>query len=584
MTINKKEHTHKAQSAASNNPKPRPHTKKKAQQIVPKMTSPVKIIPLGGLGEIGKNLTVIEYENDIILMDCGLAFPDDELLGVDLVLPDITYLRKNRDKIRGIFITHGHEDHIGGLPYFLKEINAPVYGTKLTLGIASRKLKEHKLLKSTKLKVVQPGNVVKIGQFRVEFIAMTHSIPDACALAVRTPHGIIFNTGDFKIDATPIAGEMIDLARIAQIGKEKVLLMMSDSTNVEREGYSSNERSLNSKFDDIFKDCQKRIIVATFASNIHRVQQIIDTAVKFKRKVAISGRSMENILAVSTELGYARVPKDTIIDINAIGQYPPEKLVLITTGSQGEPMSALTRMAFSEHKKVKLSANDLVLLSSSPIPGNERSISKVINELFRRGVEVIYDNIHVSGHAFREELKLMLRLVNPKFFLPVHGEYRHQRIHANLAKEMGIKPSNTFILDNGQTLELTAESAKIGANVPSGVVYVDGYGVGDVGNIVLRDRKHLAEDGLIVVVLALTSNKQIASGPDIVSRGFVYIREAEDLMDEAKRATKKAIDSALSQGAADWNALKSCVRDALGEFVYAKTKRKPMILPIIMEV
>jgi ribonuclease J len=560
------------------------HAKKDKIPTVRANVPKLKVIPLGGLGEIGKNITVLEYENDIIIIDCGIAFPDEEMLGVDLVLPDITYLLRNKEKIRGVFITHGHEDHVGGLPYFLRQINVPVYGTKLTLGIATGKLKEHKLLKEAQLKTVSVGNVVKTGAFKVEFIGVNHSIPDACALAIRTPVGTVFHTGDFKLDTAPIVGDMMDIARISQIGKEKVLLLMSESTNVEREGYSKNERSITSSFAEIFKDSSQRIIVATFASNVHRVQQIIDAAVRFGRKVAISGRSMENIVNVATELGYAKIPKTSLIGIDDIGKYPPEKLVLITTGSQGEPMSALARMAFSDHKKVVIGPGDLVLISSNPIPGNERYVARVVNELFRRGASVIYDDIHVSGHAFQEELKLMIKLINPKFFIPVHGEYRHLKLHYELAKKMGIKPANMFVLDNGQTLELDSETAKLGTNVPSGKVYVDGLGVGDVGNIVLRDRKHLAQDGLIVVVMTLSEDGQVVAGPDIISRGFIYIREAEDLMEATRKHAKNALETCIKHGTKDWNTIKVHVRDALGEFLYSKTKRKPMILSVIMEV
>lgn len=573
-----------AQGASANGkqhfPRRKPQKDKPAEDVFAKK---VKIIPLGGMGEIGKNITAFEYENDIIIVDCGVAFPGEELLGIDLVLPDFQYLIKNQEKIRGIFITHGHEDHIGSLPFFLKEVNVPVYGTKLTLGIAAGKLKEHKLSKTAKFKVVNFGNTVKVGNFKVEFIRVNHSIPDACALAIKTPAGVIFHTGDFKLDTMPVDGEMMDLTRIAELGKEGVLLMMSESTNVEREGYSKNERSLNKSFDDIFTGCNKRIIVATFASNVHRVQQIMDAAVRFGRKIAVSGRSMENIVNVSIELGYCNVPKTSLISIDEISKYPQEKLVIITTGSQGEPMSALSRMANSDHRKVNITANDLVLFSSSPIPGNERLIGKVVNELFKKGAEVIYDNIHVSGHACKEELKLIFGLVKPKFFVPVHGEYRHLKLHTNLAQEMGMDTKNIFILENGQSLEITSDSAAMGASVPSGVVYVDGNGVGDVGNIVLRDRKILASDGLIIVVVSVDSNEQIVAGPDIVSRGFVYVRESDDLMNEVKILAQKSIEDCYAKGARDWATLKNSVKTDLSDLLYKKTRRRPMVIPIIMQ-
>lgn len=554
---------------------------------MPKMNAgKLKVISLGGLSEIGKNLTVLEYGNDIILVDCGMGFPDEDMPGIDLVLPDISYLVKNSDRVRGVLITHGHEDHIGGLPYFLRQINVPVYGTKMSLGVLKGKLKEHRLLNSVKLNEVNAGSVVKLGCFKAEFIGVNHSIPDACALSITTPVGIVFHTGDFKLDANPIAGKMMDIARISEIGKQGVLLLLSESTNVERPGYSSGERTISSAIDDLFRHTKKRIIVATFSSNVHRVQQIIDAAIRNKRKVAISGRSMENILGVAMELGYAKVPKTSLISMDEIKNYPPEKLVLITTGSQGEPMSALSRMANSEHKKVQITPNDMILLSANPIPGNEKSVGGVINELFRKGAEVVYDrDIHVSGHACQEELKLMIRMLNPKFFMPIHGEYRHLKLHANLAEEMGIPNTNIFISDIGRVLEVMPTSARIVGSVPSGKVYVDGYGVGDVGNIVLRDRKHLAQDGLIVVVIGISSSEGIiVSGPDIISRGFVYVREAEDLMEQAHHCAEYALNKCLKNYVNDWNLLKTNVKDALSEFLYSKTKRSPMILPIVMEV
>jgi len=550
-------------------------------------TSPLKIMPLGGLGEIGKNLTAFEYENDIIVVDCGLAFPDEDMLGVDIVIPDITYLIKNKERVRAVLITHGHEDHIGGLAYFLKEINCPVYATKLTLGIAQNKLKEHGLDKSARLKPVTTGNVVKVGNFKVEFIGVNHSIPDSCAFAIYTPVGTIFHTGDFKLDSKPISGEMLDIARISQIGKAGVLLLMSESTNVEKPGYSRSEYIIGNTFNEVFKESKKRIVIATFSSNVHRIQQIINSAAAADRKVAINGRSMENIIMVATELGYVNIPKETLISINNIVDYPPEKLVIITTGSQGEPMSALTRMAFSEHKKIQLGPTDLVILSSSPIPGNEKSITRVVNELFRRGAEVIYDksvDVHVSGHACQDELRLMIKLINPKYFMPIHGEYRMEVLHAKLAQGMGIPAQNCFVMDNGQTLELTPNSAKIGQSVPAGQVFVDGYGVGDVGNVVIRDRKHLAEDGLIIVSFAISlAEGQVIAGPDIISRGFVYVRESGDLINEIREKARNAIYNS-GIGIRDWNAIRTEVRNVVGEFIYQRTKRKPMILPIILEV
>jgi ribonuclease J len=549
----------------------------------------IKIIPLGGLEEIGKNLTVIEYDDEMIMIDCGVAFPSDEMLGVDLVLPDTTYLTKNVNKLLGILITHGHEDHIGGLPYFLRNINVPVFGTKLTLGLVSLKLKEIGILNKCKLNRVRAGTAIKLGKhFKVEFIRVNHSIADAVAIAVHTPEGIIVHTGDFKIDTTPIdAGEIINLTRFGELGKRGVLALMSDSTNVERSGFAMSEKSVGERFEEIFRNCEQRIIVATFASNIHRVQQIINSAVKHKRKVAVSGRSMLNILEVSTGLGYMKIPEGTIINIEDINRYRPNQLVLITTGSQGEEMSALTRMAHSDHRKVEIGKDDLVILSASPIPGNEKAVSKVINELFKKGADVIYESlaeVHVSGHACKEELKIMLGLVKPKYFIPVHGEYRHLVRHAKLAEGMGIQKKNVFIMELGDVLELDHEGAAIAGEVPSGNVLVDGYGVGDVGNIVLRDRKHLGQDGLIIAVVTLSSNnKEILSGPDIISRGFVYVRESENLMEELRRVAYTALENSRVK-TNDWNAMKMALRSSLGEFIYEKTKRKPMILAVLTEV
>ena len=549
----------------------------------------LKIIPLGGLDEIGKNITVFEYGNDIVVLDCGLAFPDDELLGVDIVIPDFTYLQKNAERIRGIVLTHGHEDHIGGLPYLLRDLKAPIYGTRLTLELVSNKLKEHRLTKSAKLCSVKPGDTIKLGVFSVEFIRSNHSIPDSVAIAFHTPVGVVLHTGDFKIDSTPIEGKMMDLARIGELGNEGVLALMQDSTNVERQGFTMSESTVGIAFDDIFRaNMRSRIIVATFASNVHRVQQIVNSAAQYRRKVALSGRSMVNVVTAAMELGYMKIPKGIMIDIEEIGKYPPEKLVIITTGSQGETMSALTRMAFSDHKQVTLGSGDTVIISANPIPGNEKTVSRVINELYKRGCNVIYEalaDIHVSGHACQGELKVIMGLAKPKYFIPVHGEYRHLVRHAILAQEMGIPKKNTFVLDIGKVLELNRDSCKITGTVPSGRVLVDGLGVGDVGNIVLRDRKHLAQDGLIVVVVTLSAeNREIVSGPDVISRGFVYMRESEDLIEQIRMCAKRSLEKSSGRRGADWNMLKGCIKNDLSDFLYDKTKRKPMILPVIMEV
>lgn len=549
----------------------------------------IRIIPLGGLNEIGKNLTVFEYGNDVILLDCGMAFPDDDMLGVDIVIPDITYLHKVANKIRGIVLTHGHEDHIGAIPYVLKEFNIPVFGTRLTLGILKNKLKEHNLLNSAKLHNVEAGDFVRLGDFNIEFIHTNHSIADAVAIALHTPAGVILHTGDFKIDPTPIDGGMIDLARIGELGKKGVLALLSDSTNADRPGYTMSESSIGKTFDNLFeRGIGQRIIVATFASNIHRVQQIINAAVKYDRKVAVSGRSMENVLSAAIDLGYMNIPKNTLVDLDEINRYPKEKMVIITTGSQGEPMSALTRMAFSIHKKINIEPSDLVIISANPIPGNEKTVSNVVNELLKHGAEVIHereDDVHVSGHACQHELRLILALANPKYFIPVHGEYRHLCHHAELGEQAGIPKKNIFILDIGKVLELSHSSAAITGTVPSGKVLVDGLGVGDVGNIVLRDRKHLAEDGIIIVVFTIDkASKQCVSGPDIISRGFVYVRESEDLMDSVREAAAQVIDKCTGSRSMDWSTLKTKVKNEVSNYLYNKTKRKPMILPIIMEV
>lgn len=548
----------------------------------------LKIIPLGGLNEIGKNMTVIEYENDIFVLDCGMAFPDESMPGIDIVIPDISYLVKNRKKIRGIVITHGHEDHIGAIPYFLKEMNVPIYGTRLTLGLVEVKLKEFNLLSKAKLHRVKPGDILKLGCFKIEFIHTTHSIAGAVALAIDTPVGTVVHTGDFKIDSTPIDGEMIDLARFGELGKKGVLALMSDSTNVERSGYTMSERTVGDTFDEFFRKCNSRIIVATFASNVHRVQQIINSARRYGRKVAISGRSMENVAEVASTLGYLNIPDKVLISIDDIKKYKPNQLVIITTGSQGETMSALYRMAFSDHKKVEINKGDLVIVSASPIPGNEKQISTVVNELFKKGADVVYkslENIHVSGHACQEELKLIMSLVKPKFFIPVHGEYRHLKQHAMLAERLGMKQKNIVVSDNGKVIELGPNSVRINNSVQSGAVLIDGLGIGDVGNIVLRDRKHLAEDGIIVVVVTMSKlDGSILSGPDVISRGFVYVRESVDLMEEAKTVAKSALNKCADKHQTDWASLKSALKSSMSDFVYKETKRKPMILPIIMEV
>lgn len=548
----------------------------------------IRIIPLGGINEIGKNITAIEYKEDIIIIDCGLKFPEEEMFGIDIVIPDVSYLLKNSDKVKGIFLTHGHEDHIGALPYVLKELNVPVYGTKLTLGIVETKLKEHNLLSSVELKCIKPKDIIKLDSVSVEFIKVNHSIADSVAIAVHTPMGVIVHTGDFKIDYTPIDGAVADLGRFAELGKKGVLLMMADSTNVERPGYTMSEKTVGATFQDIFASAKGRIIVATFASNIHRIQQVITAAIKYGRKVAVSGRSMENIVAVAVELGYITVDEDTIINIDSINKYTDDKLVIVTTGSQGEPMSALSRMAASEHKKVNIIPGDLVVISATPIPGNEKLVSRVINQLFKKGAEVIYEalaDVHVSGHACQEELKLMHTLVKPKFFMPVHGEFRHLKQHAELAQKLGMQNNNVIIADNGDVIEVTRDSVKKNGTVSSGQVFVDGLGVGDVGNIVLRDRKHLSQDGILTVVVTIEKESgSVIAGPDIISRGFVYVRESEDLMEEARDIVKGSLRECEEKHITEWATIKSNIKEALRMFLYEKTKRKPMILPIIMEI
>lgn len=547
----------------------------------------LKIIPLGGLGEIGKNMTVIEYGTNIIVVDCGMSFPEDEMLGIDIVIPDITYLIKNQDKIKGICLTHGHEDHIGSIPYLLKKINVPLYGTRLTLGLVENKLLEHKI-EDAELNRIDAGQTINLGCFKVTFIRNNHSIPDAVSFAIETPIGMIVHTGDFKIDYTPINEEVMDLGKLAECGKKGVLLAMSDSTNVERPGFTESERTIGHKFLEIFKTCESRIIVASFASNVHRLQQIINAAVANNRKVAISGKSMINAVKVSQELGYLQAPEGTLIHVNDLKDYKDSEIVLMTTGSQGEPMSALTRMANSDHKKIQIKQGDLVIISANPIPGNEKTVSRVINMLYEKGATVLYDaltQVHVSGHARREELKLMLSLLKPKFFIPVHGEYRHLMQHAKLAEEMGIPEKNTVIAKNGDVIELTSKSIGINGSVTSGNILVDGLGVGDVGNIVLRDRKLLAENGLIIVVLVTERGSgKIISGPEIVSRGFIYVRENIDLIEESKSVIRKALSKCENTKIKDWNNIKMMIKDALSSFIYEKIKRNPMILPIIMEV
>lgn len=556
--------------------------------MVPRKTkSKLRIIPLGGLGEIGKNMTAFEYDNDIIVVDCGLAFPEDEMLGIDLVIPDITYLTRNIDKVRGIVLTHGHEDHIGALPYVLQELNVPIYGTRLTIGLVENKLREHNLLKTTERNNVSQGETIKLGNsFKVEFVRSNHSIADAVILAIWTPVGTIVHSGDFKVDFTPIKGESIDLHRLAEIGKKGVLALLADSTNVERIGYTQSEKMVGKKFEDIFTSAtDRRIMVATFASNVDRVQQIIDAAFKFKRKVAVIGRSMVNVVKTASELGYLDIPPNTIIDVNEVKRYNDDQIVIIMTGSQGEPMAALSRMATSEHKQLEIKHGDVIILSSTPIPGNEKTVSKVVNELFKKGAKVIREDTHVSGHAAQEELKLLHSLIKPKFFIPVHGEYRHLQKHAELAVELGMKRTDIQIVSIGEVIELTHTTCKVSGNVPSGQVLVDGLGVGDVGNIVLRDRKHLSQDGLLIVVMTLEKESgTVVAGPDIISRGFVYVREAENLMDEAKNVVRKALDRCEQKHIVEWSQIKTIVKDDLKEFVWQKTKRSPMILPIIMEV
>ena len=550
---------------------------------------PIKVSFLGGLNEVGKNMTLFEYGEDMFLVDCGLAFPDQDMLGVDLVLPDFTYVERNADRIRGIVITHGHEDHIGGLPYLLKVLNVPVYGTKLTIGLIQGKLREHGLLNSASLNVINPGDVITLGGFTVEAIHVNHSIPDALGLAIRCEGGTIVHTGDFKIDTTPIDGGMMDLGRLAEIGQEGVLCLMSDSTNAERPGFTESERKVGESFETLFRKAgNNRIIVATFSSNIHRVQQIMNVAASLGRKVALVGRSLENVVSISAELGYLNVPEGIVIDINMINRYPADKLVIITTGSQGEPMSALTRMAFSDHRKVEIHPNDYVIISATPIPGDEKTVSRVVNELMKLGADVVYEKmyeVHVSGHACQEELKMIMGIVKPKYFIPVHGELKHLRKHAGLALSMGIPKENILIADNGRVAEISKKALRCTSTVPAGRVFVDGYGVGDVGSVVLRDRKHLAQDGLVIVAVCIDRESgMIVSGPDVVTRGFVYVKESEELINAAREVAVEAIEAQTDGGYFDWNSIKASIRDEISHLMYERTKRSPMILPVIMEV
>ena len=549
--------------------------------------SKVKLIPLGGLGEIGKNITAIEYENEIIVIDCGLSFPDNEMYGIDLVIPDISYLLENREKVKGIFITHGHEDHIGALPYILKEINVPVYATKFTLSLIESKLIEFNMVSSCSLNEITLKEPIKTEHFACEFIRTCHSIADSCSLAITTPQGVIFHTGDFKIDYTPVDGEVIDLQRISEIGKRRVLLLMADSTNATREGFTISETIIGQNLTRLFRNAKGRVIVATFSSNVHRVQQVINSSITYGRKVAFSGRSMEKISQIAMDLGYLKVPKNTIIKLDDIHKYPDNKVTIITTGSQGEPMSALARIASGNHKKIALKEKDYIIISASPIPGNTKLITKLIDILISKGAEVIYDameEVHVSGHACREELKLIHSLIKPKYFVPVHGEYRHLKEHAELAKSLGMDEKNIFLLDNGDVLELTGKKAVKSKSVHTGTVYVDGSGVGDVGNIVLRDRKVLSQDGILTAVLAIDKEaKEIISGPDIISRGFVYVKDSNDLLNEATDLIKREVEYCLDNDILDWYSIKSKIKSSLGQFLYTKTKRKPMIIPVIVE-
>ncbi len=550
--------------------------------------SKLKIIPLGGIEEIGKNITVFEYEDEIVIVDCGIAFPEEDMLGIDLVIPDFTYLVNNQKKIRGLVITHGHEDHIGSIAYLLKQINVPIYATKLTIGLIKNKLEEHRLLNIAQLNIVSQGDIIDLGKyFKVEFIRSCHSIPDSVALAIHTPAGVVVHTGDFKIDYTPIDDQKIDLGRLAELGNKGVLALLSDSTNAERKGYTMSESTVGEVFNRLFTNCKKRIVVATFASNMHRVQQIVNSAVANNRKIAVCGRSMINMIQTSIDLGYIHAPKNTFIDIDLLKNYNDDQLVIITTGSQGEPMSALTRMATGEHRKVNINSNDLVIISATPIPGNEKFVARVIDDLMKIGAEVVYsslDDVHVSGHACQEEQKLMLSLVRPKYFIPVHGEYRQLVAHRNTARIMGIPAENIILMKNGKILEINENDAKLTGSVTNGSVFIDGLGVGDVGNIVIRDRQHLSQNGLIIVVLTMNKSGAVVAGPDVISRGFVYVRESESLMDDVKHLLNTEITKCLESGNTDWSSIKTTIKESLKTFIYQQTKRNPMILPVIMEV
>lgn len=583
----KKPHKPDKKSGQKQNGKTNTEKKQMLKKQIPEKS--VRIAFLGGLNEVGKNMTLYESEGDMILVDCGLAFPEPEMLGVDLVIPDFSYVEKNQDKIKGIFITHGHEDHIGGLPYLLMNYNIPVYGTKLTIGLIKSKLQEHKILDKAKLYEIKPKGKVSLGAFTVEAIHVNHSIPDALALAISTPAGVILQTGDFKIDTTPIDGEVIDLSRIARLGEKGILCLLSDSTNAQRPGFTPSERTVGESFERLFPKAEgKRLIVATFASNIHRVQQIIDVAESLGRKVALSGRSLENVVATAAELGYLRVPEGILISIDQISRYPHNKLVIITTGSQGEPMSALYRMAFSEHKRVEIGSGDYVIISATPIPGNEKTVGKVVDELLKRGAEVVYErmyDVHVSGHACQEELKLMMSLTKPKYFIPVHGEQKHLQKHASLAESMGISKRNIFIADNGKQIELTRRKMTHAPDVPAGQIFVDGYGVGDVGNAVIRERKRLAEDGLMIISVVIEKETgELIAGPDVISRGFVFVRDSEKLIAEAKLVAQIVIDECIHDGYIDWGVIRNRMRDDVSRLLYDRTKRSPMVLPVITSV
>ncbi|MBQ5667423.1 MAG: ribonuclease J [Oscillospiraceae bacterium] len=562
--------------------------KKRGRPTSASKNPPLKIIPLGGLGEIGKNLTVYEYENEIIIVDCGMAFPDDEMLGIDLVIPDFTYLEENKEKIKGLFITHGHEDHIGAVPYLLQKLNIPVFATRFSMALIENKLAEKGLLGSAKLNVVKPGDIVPAGIMSVEFIYVNHSIPDSCALAIHTPAGVVIQTGDYKIDFTPTRGGIIDLARFGELGNKGVLALLSDSTNAERPGSTPSERIVGESFDMLFKNgADKRIIVATFSSNVHRVQMVIESAVKFGRKVAVSGRSMEQVVAKAIELGYLEAPAGTVVSLDAINKLPENEVCIVTTGSQGEPMSALTRMSTGDHRKVNITSRDLVIISAYPIPGNEKYVGKVVNELMKLGAEVVYEKysqIHVSGHACQDEQKLMLALTKPRYFIPVHGEYKHLKKHCDLALQMGMAEENVVIPELGRVIELSVNGISDVETVTAGAVLVDGLGVGDVGNVVLRDRKHLGEDGIMVVSVTLSNKGKILSGPDILSRGFVYVKDSEKLINDTKKVVEKAVLSGISENKRDWQNLKTRIRDSAGSYLYTATQRSPMILPIITEI